>query len=82
VSLRDFNKIYKDSIDNPTSILIAIYTNTAIANNDLSSYTKVMVGLEAQQWRQTISKELNNFKIKDIYELVPRPKDRKIMFRK
>ena len=82
MSLRDFNKIYKDSIDSPTSILIAIYTNTVIDNNDLSSYTKVMVGLEAQQWRQTISKELNNFKIKDIYELVPRPKDRKIMFRK
>ncbi len=46
---RDFNKIYKDIIDELTPILIAVYANTVIDNDDLSSYTKIIIDPEAQQ---------------------------------
>ncbi len=45
---RDLNKIYKNIIDDPTPISIAIYTNTAINNNDQPSYTKVITNPETQ----------------------------------
>jgi len=45
---RDFIKIYENIIDNSIPILIAIYTNTVIDDDDLPSYTKVIIDLEAQ----------------------------------
>ena len=46
------------------------------------SYAETIIKSEAHLWRQTIRKERNNLKTKNIYTLVPRPKDRKIIFGK
>ncbi len=45
---RDLNKIYKDIIDNPTPIPIAIYTNIVIDDDDQPSYTKTIADPETQ----------------------------------